>query len=149
MLQNAYLLAKIGADTAENEQHLPKICQKLTTTLRGRPEAQRCRGRAPGGPQSNRSCTRPSSARRPSPQSRAPGVGEADGVGWPSERRAVLLGPDPGCTEADVCKAEVHAAVFVSVRFAYFCTAPHLRFSKISSKNNRRCSEFFANCAHS
>ena len=27
MLQNAYLLAKIGADTAENEQNLPKCCQ--------------------------------------------------------------------------------------------------------------------------
>ena len=25
MLQNAYLLAKIGADTAENEQHLAEI----------------------------------------------------------------------------------------------------------------------------
>ena len=25
---------KIGADTAENEQHLPKFCQKLATTLR-------------------------------------------------------------------------------------------------------------------
>ena len=34
MLHNAYLLAKIGADTAENERNLPKICQKLATTLR-------------------------------------------------------------------------------------------------------------------
>ena len=34
MLQNAYFLAKIGADTAENEQHLAEICQKLATTLR-------------------------------------------------------------------------------------------------------------------
>ena len=34
MLQNAYFLAKIGADTAENEQHFAKICQKLATTLR-------------------------------------------------------------------------------------------------------------------
>ena len=25
MLQNAYFLAKIGADTAENEQHFPEI----------------------------------------------------------------------------------------------------------------------------
>ena len=40
MLQNAYLLAKIGADTAENEQHLPKICQKLATTLRVRPRQE-------------------------------------------------------------------------------------------------------------
>ena len=34
MLQNSYLLAKIGADTAENEQHFAEICQKLATTLR-------------------------------------------------------------------------------------------------------------------
>ena len=27
MLQNAYFLAKIGADTAENEQHFAKFCQ--------------------------------------------------------------------------------------------------------------------------
>ena len=33
MLQNAYLLAKIGADTAENEQHFAEFCQKLATTL--------------------------------------------------------------------------------------------------------------------
>ena len=34
MLQNAYFLAKIGADTAENEQHFAEICQKLATTRR-------------------------------------------------------------------------------------------------------------------
>ena len=37
MLQNAYLIAKIGADTAENKQNLPKIskiCRTLATTLR-------------------------------------------------------------------------------------------------------------------
>ena len=34
MLQNAYFFAKIGADTLENERNLPKICQKLATTLR-------------------------------------------------------------------------------------------------------------------
>ena len=34
MLQNAYFLAKIGADTAENEQHFAEICQKLATTPR-------------------------------------------------------------------------------------------------------------------
>ena len=27
MLHNAYLLAKIGADTAENERHLPKFAK--------------------------------------------------------------------------------------------------------------------------
>ncbi len=29
MLQNAYFLAKIGADTAENEQHFAEILPKL------------------------------------------------------------------------------------------------------------------------
>ena len=33
MLKNAYLLGKIGADTAGNEQHFAGICQKLATTL--------------------------------------------------------------------------------------------------------------------
>ena len=37
MLQNAYFLAKIGADTAENERNfgeiLPKNCQKLAPTV--------------------------------------------------------------------------------------------------------------------
>ena len=34
MLKNAYLPAKVGADTAENERILPQICQKnLATTL--------------------------------------------------------------------------------------------------------------------
>ena len=34
MLQNAYLLAKIGVDTAENERHFAEILPKLATTLR-------------------------------------------------------------------------------------------------------------------
>ena len=34
MLQNAYLLATIGADTAEKERKFAEICQKLATTLR-------------------------------------------------------------------------------------------------------------------
>ena len=34
MLQNAYLLAKIGADTAENEQHFAEILPK-TGNYRG------------------------------------------------------------------------------------------------------------------
>ena len=32
MLKNAYFLAKIGADTAENEQHFAEILPKLATT---------------------------------------------------------------------------------------------------------------------
>ena len=54
MLQNAYFLAKIGADTAENEQHSAEICQELAARAlfpaagaRGRPELLRARGAAP------------------------------------------------------------------------------------------------------
>ena len=51
MLQNAYLLAKIGADTAENERNkkLPKIGNYPTGRgLRG-DEAQQVRVLGPGG----------------------------------------------------------------------------------------------------
>ena len=33
MLQNAYLLAKIGADTAENEQQFAEILPKISANL--------------------------------------------------------------------------------------------------------------------
>ena len=50
MLQNACLLAKIGAATAENEEHLP---QKMATTLPLRSDPMvnpgDARGRAPPG----------------------------------------------------------------------------------------------------
>ena len=36
LLQNAYLLAKIGADTAENERNFAENLPKLTNTLRVR-----------------------------------------------------------------------------------------------------------------
>ena len=36
MLQNAYFLAKIGADTAENEQHFAEILPKIGNYLTGR-----------------------------------------------------------------------------------------------------------------
>ena len=47
MLQHAYLLAKTGADTAENEQHfaenLPKISNYPTGRLRGAEDCSRRR----------------------------------------------------------------------------------------------------------
>ena len=36
MLQNAYFLAKIGADTAENEQHFAEILPKIGSYRTGR-----------------------------------------------------------------------------------------------------------------
>ena len=55
MLQNAYLHAKIGADTAENEQHLPKFCQPtlsdvsyLASAPEVRPPARVSVARVPG-----------------------------------------------------------------------------------------------------
>ena len=38
MLQNAYLFAKIGANTAENEQHFTEILPKTGNYLRVLPE---------------------------------------------------------------------------------------------------------------
>ena len=50
MLQNAYFLAKIGADTAENEQHFAEILPKI--------------GNYPTGPgATSSSCPRPQAAR--------------------------------------------------------------------------------------
>ena len=48
MLQNAYFLAKIGADTAENEQHVAEILPKTGNYLhrRARPPGQARRGGA-------------------------------------------------------------------------------------------------------
>ena len=52
MLQNAYFLAKIGADTAENEQHFAEILPvvRVADVARGRPRrARRLRGAVPPG----------------------------------------------------------------------------------------------------
>ena len=58
MLQNAYFLAQIGADTAENEQHFAEIRARLPRARgavrggRGRPRGvpRRRRGGLPGEP---------------------------------------------------------------------------------------------------
>ena len=44
MLQNAYFLAKIGADTAENEQHVAEMLPKISNYPTGPPRRAR-RGR--------------------------------------------------------------------------------------------------------
>ena len=65
MLQNAYFLAKIDADTAENERKCTEICLKLATTLRvhagarrgrGRPRADALRGGLRGRPRRGAPC---------------------------------------------------------------------------------------------
>ena len=58
MLQNAYLLAKIGADTAENEQHFAEI---LPTTGNSRRMLNVRRGRQASGA----SAGEPAAGRRP------------------------------------------------------------------------------------
>ena len=61
MLQNAYFLAKIGADTAENEQHFAEILPKT--------------GNYPTGPPGRRRMERPSL------------TGHAERLGRPRRRR--------------------------------------------------------------
>ena len=50
MLQNAYLLAKIGADTAENEQHFAKILPTDALLARPRRGSASCTGAGGPGP---------------------------------------------------------------------------------------------------
>ena len=47
MLQNAYLLAKIGADTAENEQHFAENLPKIGNFPTGPPRRPPRRGSGP------------------------------------------------------------------------------------------------------
>ena len=47
MLQNAYFLAKIGADTAENEEHFAEILPKTGNYPTGPHSAPRGTGAAP------------------------------------------------------------------------------------------------------
>ena len=44
MLQNAYFLAKIGADTAEHEQHFAEILPKIGNYPTGPPIPERLKG---------------------------------------------------------------------------------------------------------
>ena len=46
MLQNAYFLAKIGADTAENEQHFAETLPKISNYPKGPPGRRRARRRS-------------------------------------------------------------------------------------------------------
>ena len=46
MLKNAYFLAKIGADTAENEQHFAEILPAARRARAGRAAAEAARGGA-------------------------------------------------------------------------------------------------------
>ena len=50
MLKNASLLAKIGADTAENEQHFPEILQKVGNYPTGPPPPVPATGPVAAGP---------------------------------------------------------------------------------------------------
>ena len=55
MLQNAYFLAKIGADTTENEQHFAEILPitlEFIMDIRHRVAARGRGGRAPASPRS-------------------------------------------------------------------------------------------------
>ena len=59
MLQNAYLLAKIGADTAENERNFAKIWQLPYGSTTPERESGSASAR-PGSTTRTRPCTRPS-----------------------------------------------------------------------------------------
>ena len=75
MLQNAYFIAKIGADTAENEQHFAEILPKIGNYPMGPPrrDTPGHEGRRLQGPQGP--------ARRSPPRSSGAGWTTMMGVG--------------------------------------------------------------------
>ena len=100
MLQNAYFLAKIGADTAENEQHLADILPKTgnyPTTLRVSSRAKACMGGMVLPPGRRRSETAPL---EPLAEAARPG-------GSVREERANFTGLVLGCIEAKFFKKKL------------------------------------------
>ena len=85
MLQNAYFLAKIGADTAENEQHFAEILPI------GRRVADRCpdvRGAM-------------SAAKAVGPRGKVQSAETSESVGWQNFGKMLLVF---GCIGSDFCK---------------------------------------------
>ena len=131
MLQNAYLFAKIGADTAENEQHLSEILPKIGNypqcshadedkDLRDlfRDPALRTAGSARGAPD---------------------GAAPAASKMHFSKILQIFGGLVLGCIKTKFCKKTcVRQHFSSSTRFASFCTAAISKFSqKIGLKNQQ------------
>ena len=129
MLQNAYFLAKIGADTAENEQHFAEILPKT--------------GNYPTGPRPLLTLKMFVAAEKTSADS--PWSPKADGVvriafgGWAvdgvskigkiSNILQIFGGLVLGCIKTKFCKKIcVWQHFSSSTRFAYFCTAAISKF---------------------
>ena len=123
MLKNAYFLAKIGADTAENERNFAKNWQlPYGSAAAADPGAE---VRPPGRPRCRALGAAPRHrCQKNSDPFRAPG-------------RANLTGLVLGCIKTKFCKKIcVWQHFSSSTRFASFCTAAISKFSqKIGSKN--------------
>ena len=92
MLSNAYFLAKIGADTAENEQHFAEILPiGRRGVRRGGARHARLRGGAPRGGSAPR-CWCPG-ARGPGPAGPPARHGSSRGPLW---KRALQITPSSG-----------------------------------------------------
>ena len=112
MLQNAYFLAKIGADTAENEQHFAEILQNL----------QRDRGRRQGGELVG-------AGLRGLRQHGRGDRGLPQGHGKICKFLQIFGGLVLGCIETKFCKKIcVRQHFSSSTRFAYFCAAAISKF---------------------
>ena len=89
MLSNAYFLAKIGADTAENEQHFAEILPKIGNYPTGPPLFSCASGRA---------CEEPEAPVAPSAERRGEPLRVRVAAGVLDERPAHLgLGCKKGC----------------------------------------------------
>ena len=129
MLQNAYFLAKIGAATAENEQHFAEILPI------GRRGADRCPpyGGAPSRAGPRRGPSLPRRALHPprrGPWRRMLGA-RVSKIGKITKILQILGGLVLGCIKTKFCKKTcVWQNFSSSTRFAYFCTAAISKFSQ-------------------
>ena len=99
MLQNAYSLAKIGADTAENEQHFAEILPK-TGNYPTVPGAPRAAGGV--GPQrSPRASARPPRPARPARRGAPAPARERNANFWQNFGKMLLVF---GCVGTDLLK---------------------------------------------
>ena len=137
MLQNAYLVAKIGADTAENEQHFAEILPK-TGNYSSWSSGRECPVLSPGPLLSPAGLSLSLL-----PRVRASKI---------SKLLQIFGGLVLGCIKTKFCKKICVWQHFSSAtRFAYFCTAAISKFSqKIGLKNQQfswKFSKNFANVA--
>ena len=123
MLQNAYFLAKIGADTAENEQHFAEILP-IGRRVADRRGAHPERGTAPAGSRGAASRLDRWSHRLGIRIAKLATLAKFENCQFFCKILQIFGGLFLGCIKTKFCKKIcVWQHFSSSTRFAYFCTA--------------------------